>query len=122
MFIYLAYHFNNILLLLGPIILLLLNEFLYVNFNIDAFDGEARTKLFYDLTTTNFINNNNNNTNLTEGIYLRNLADDKSLMSESEAKELDKGKANQNKFDKFFLYLNIEPHEYKNLRILDMGC
>jgi SAM-dependent methyltransferase len=121
-FIYLAYHFNNILLLLGPIILLLLNEFLYVNFNIDAFDGEARTKLFYDLTTTNFINNNNNNTNLTEGIYLRNLADDKSLMSESEAKELDKGKANQNKFDKFFLYLNIEPHEYKNLRILDMGC
>lgn len=121
-FIYLAHHFDEKLFLLGPILLLMLNEILYVNFNIDVFDGESRTKLFYDLTTTYFINNHNHNTNLTEGIYLKDLADDTSLMTESEAKELNPEKANQNKYDKFFMYLNIEPHEYKNLNILDMGC
>lgn len=121
-FIYLAYYYNNTLFLLGPILLLLLNELLFVNFNIDVFDGDARTELFYDITTTNFINNEKNNTNLTEGIYLKDLADNNSLMNESEAKELAPEKANQNKFDKFFLYLNIKPYEYKNLKILDMGC
>jgi SAM-dependent methyltransferase len=121
-FIYLAHHFNQTLFLLGPILLLALNEILYVNFNIDGFDGESRTKLFYDLTTTYFINNHNHNTNLTEGLYLKDLTDDSSIMTESEAKELTPEKANQNKYDKFFLYLNIEPSEYKNLKILDMGC
>jgi cyclopropane fatty-acyl-phospholipid synthase-like methyltransferase len=121
-FIYLARHFDNALFLLGPIILLALNEILYANFNIDGFDGESRTKLFYDLTTTYFINNSNQNTNLTEGIYLKDLDDNESLMNEREAKELAPDKANKNKYDKFFVYLNIEPHEYKHLRILDMGC
>jgi len=121
-FIYLAHHFDTILFLLGPIILLLLNEILYINFNIDMFNGEYRTKLFYDLTTTYFINNHNNNTNLTEGVYLNDLADNTTLMSESDAKKLAPEKANQNKYDKFFMYLNIEPHEYKNLTILDLGC
>jgi len=121
-FIYLAHHFDNALFLLGPIILLALNEILYTNFNIDGFDGESRTKLFYDLTTTYFINNSNQNTNLTEGIYLKDLDDNESLMNEREAKELAPDKANKNKYDKFFVYLNIEPHEYKHLRILDMGC
>jgi cyclopropane fatty-acyl-phospholipid synthase-like methyltransferase len=100
----------------------MLNEFLYVNFNIDWFDGESRTKLFYDITTTYFINNNQQNTNLTEGIYLKNLNDDTSIMNETEAKDLTLEKVTQNKYDKFFLYLNIKPHEYKNIKILDIGC
>lgn len=121
-FIYLAYHFDKNIFLLGPIILLLLNEILYLKFNIDGFDGESRTKLFYDITTTHFINNSQHNTNLTEGVYLNDLADNTSLMNESEAKELTPEKANQTKYEKFFLYLNIHPDEYKNLKILDMGC
>jgi hypothetical protein len=118
-FIYLANYFNNKLLLLGPILLLALNEILYANFNIDGFDGESRTKLFYAITTTYFIQNNQNNTNLTEGLYLKDLADDTSIMNESEAKELSQEKVTQNKYDKFFMYLNIDPSEYKNLKILD---
>ena len=121
-FIYLANHFNNKLFLLGPVFLLVLNEILYATFNIDGFDGESRTKLFYDITTTYFIQNNQNNTNLTEGVYLKDLADDTSIMNESEAKEVVAEKANQNKYDKCFMYLNIDPSEYKNLKILDMGC
>lgn len=121
-FIYLAHHFDEKLFLLGPILLLALNEILFVNFNIDVFDGYSRTKLFYDVGTTYFINNHNNNTNLTEGIYLKDLTDDTSLMTESEAKEVTNEKVTKNKYEKFFLYLNIEPHEYKNLKILDLGC
>jgi len=121
-FIYLAYCFDKKIFLLGPILLLILNEILYVKLNIDGFDGESRTKLFYDITTTYFINNSQHNTNLTEGVYLKNLDDDTSLMNESEAKELTPEKANLNKYDKFFMYLNIEPNEYKNIKILDMGC
>jgi len=121
-FIYLAHHYDEKWFLLGPVALLLLNELLYVNFNIDVFDGQSRTKLFYDLTTTYFINNHNHNTNLTEGLYLKDLADDTSIMTESEAKELSQEKVTQTKYDKFFMYLNIQPSEYKNLSILDMGC
>jgi len=121
-FIYLAHHFNEKMFLFGPILLLVLNEFLYIYFNIDGFDGESRTKLYYDLTTTYFINNGGNNTNLTEGFYLKDLADDTSLMNESEARALTTEEVNENKYTKFFMYLNIQPHEYKNLKILDIGC
>jgi cyclopropane fatty-acyl-phospholipid synthase-like methyltransferase len=121
-FIYLAHHFNEKFFLLGPIVLLLLNEILYILFDIDGFDGESRTKLFYDITTTYFIQNHNNNTNLTEGIYLKDLTDDTSLMNETESREVSNEIVTKNKYDKFFMYLNIEPHEYKNLKILDMGC
>lgn len=110
------------LFLLGPILFLVLNEILFVNFNMDAFDGNSRTELFYDITTTYFINNNNYNPNLTEGMYLKNLADNTSLMNEAEAKELSPEEANKKKFEKFFLYLDIKPQEYKNLKILDIGC
>jgi len=121
-FIYLAHHFNEKFFLLGPIVLLLLNEILYILFDIDGFDGESRTKLFYDITTTYFIQNHNNNTNLTEGLYLKDLTDDTSLMNETESREVSNEIVTKNKYDKFFMYLNIEPHEYKNLKILDMGC
>ena len=121
-FIYLAHHFNEKFFLLGPIVLLLLNEILYILFDIDGFDGESRTKLFYDITTTYFIQNHNNNTNLTEGIYLKDLTDDTSLMNETESREVSNEIVTKNKYEKFFMYLNIEPHEYKNLKILDMGC
>ena len=121
-FIYAAYVLKNKLLLLGPLLLLLLNELLYVNFDLDGFSGPARTEIFYDITTLFFINNTNHNTNLTEGVYLTDLKDNSSVMTEAEAKKLDPAQANQNKFDKFFLFANIDPKEYKGLRILDMGC
>jgi len=121
-FIYLAYRYQQNLWLLGPIALFIVNEILYVNFNVDGLNGPSRTKLYYDITTTYFIKHNEKNTNLTEGIYLKNLNDNHSLMSVEEAKQLDPNEANLNKYRKFFKYLNIEPHEFKGLRILDMGC
>uniref|UniRef100_A0A6C0H4T4 Methyltransferase domain-containing protein n=1 Tax=viral metagenome TaxID=1070528 RepID=A0A6C0H4T4_9ZZZZ len=120
--IYLAYYFNNTLYLLCPIFLLMLNELLYVKLNIDGFDGESRTKLFYDITSTYYINYLKKNTNLTEGIYLKDLSDNTSLMNEREAKEFTPEMANIKKYEKFFLYLNISPSEYKTITILDMGC
>jgi cyclopropane fatty-acyl-phospholipid synthase-like methyltransferase len=95
---------------------------MYVNFNLDAFDGPSRTKLFYDITTTYFIKNEGKNTNLTEGIYLKDLRNNNSLMTEEESNQLSPEKGNTNKYDKFFMFLNIEPSEYKGLKILDMGC
>jgi cyclopropane fatty-acyl-phospholipid synthase-like methyltransferase len=95
---------------------------MYIHFNIDSFDGQSRTKLFYDITTTYFIKNERKNTNLTEGVYLKNLYDSKSIMTEEEAKRLPPEKANTNKYEKFFLFLDIKPSEYKTLKILDMGC
>jgi len=121
-FIFLSYFYKNNLFLLAPILLLIVNEILYINFNIDAFDGPSRTQLFYDITTTYFIKNAKQNTNLTEGMYLHDIHDNNSLMTEEEAKQLDPVKANQNKYDKFFLFLKIDPSEYKNLKILDLGC
>ena len=122
LFIYLSKRYKNNLFLLGPILIFIINELLYVNFNIDGLVGEARTQLYYDITTTYFIKNNKQNTNLTEGVYLNDLYDNNSRMTISEAKQLNPAQANQNKFDKFFLFLNIDPSEYKNIRILDMGC
>lgn len=121
-FIYLAYRYKKNIFLLGPLLLLVLNEVLYVNFNIDVFSGEARTQLFYDITTTYFIINNKQNTNLTEGLYLNDINDNTSLMTVEESKKMDPYEANQNKYKKLFLMLNIQPHQYKDLRILDMGC
>jgi cyclopropane fatty-acyl-phospholipid synthase-like methyltransferase len=122
LFIYLAHYFNNKIFLLGPILLLILNEIMYVKFNIDGFDGESRTKLFYDITTTYYINYLKKNTNLTEGIYLNDISDNNSIMNETQAKELSPEIANIKKYEKFFHYLNIDPNEYKNITILDMGC
>ena len=121
-FIYVAYLFDNKLFLLGPLLLLLVNELLYVIFDIDGISGASRKQLFYDITTLFFINNTNHNTNLTEGVYLTDLNDNSSVMTEADAKELDPNQANRNKFDKFLLFSKIQPHEYKGLRILDMGC
>ena len=122
LFIYLAYRYKNYIYLIGPFLLLLLNEILYVNFNIDVFSGEARTQLFYDITTTYFIINGKQNTNLTEGLYLNDIHDNNSLMTVEEAKRLDPAQANQNKYDKLFMMLDIQPYQFKDLRILDMGC
>ena len=121
-FIYLAYRYKRNILLLGPLLLLALNELLYVNFNIDFFSGQARTQLFYDITTTYFIINGKQNTNLTEGLYLKDINDNSSLMNEAEAKELSLEQVDRNKYNKLFLMLKIQPHEYKDLRILDIGC
>jgi cyclopropane fatty-acyl-phospholipid synthase-like methyltransferase len=93
-----------------------------MTFNLDGLDGPARTKLYYDITTTYFIKKGENNTNLTEGIYLKNLDDNRSLLTLEEAKQLPPEEANRNKYRKFFNYANITPSEYKGLRILDMGC
>jgi len=121
-FIYLAYRYKNNIWLLGPIVVFIANELLYVTFNVDGLDGPSRTKLYYDITTTYFIKQNEKNTNLTEGIYLKDLNDNHSLMSVEEAKQLDPNEANLNKYRKFFIYANITPTEYKGLRVLDMGC
>jgi cyclopropane fatty-acyl-phospholipid synthase-like methyltransferase len=42
-------------------------------------------------------------------------------MNETQAKELGPELASVKKYEKFFQYLNINPSEYKNITILDMG-
>jgi cyclopropane fatty-acyl-phospholipid synthase-like methyltransferase len=121
-FIFLSYFYKNNLFLLAPLLLLIINEFLYIYFNIDVFDGPSRTQLFYDITTTYFIKNAKNNTNLTEGMYLHDIYDDTSIMTKEEARKIHPDDASKQKYEKFWLTLNIKPSEYKNLRILDMGC
>lgn len=120
--IYLATKYKNKLFLLIPFALLFLNEILYIHFNLDAFDGPSRTQLFYDITTTYFIKNEGKTTNLTEGLYLKNIYDNTSLMTEEESKKFSPIEANHNKYKKFFMFLNISPSEYKHLKILDLGC
>jgi cyclopropane fatty-acyl-phospholipid synthase-like methyltransferase len=78
--------------------------------------------MFYDMTTLKFTIADKNNSNLTEGIYLKNLNDDNSLMTIEEAKRLDPKEADTNKYKKFLLELNIPTHEYNNIKILDIGC
>jgi len=120
--IFIAYTTNNNLLLLLPFLLLFINEMLYVYFNIDIFDGGQRTALFYDITTTYFIKNEKNNTNLTEGLYLKDLNDLNSIMTLDECKKLDPVQANHNKYIKLFMDLNIPKSEYSKIKILDIGC
>ena len=120
--LFFTYTYKNNYILLIPILLLVINEFLYYTFNIDVFDGPARTKMFYDMTTLLFIVNNENNSNLTEGLYLKNLNDTNSKMTIEEAKQVDPVEANVNKYKKMFLELNIPTHEYKNIKLLDVGC
>ena len=44
-FIFLSYFYKNNLFLFGPILLLIINEFLYVNFNMDGFVGQMKNKI-----------------------------------------------------------------------------
>jgi cyclopropane fatty-acyl-phospholipid synthase-like methyltransferase len=120
--LFFTYKYKNNYILLIPILLLVINELLYYTFNIDFFDGPARTKMFYDMTTLFFIMNDENNSNLTEGLYLKNLNDTNSKMTIEEAKQVDPVEANVNKYKKMFLELNIPTHEYKNIKLLDVGC
>lgn len=122
LFIGISIRYKNNLWLGVPIALLVLNELIYINLNVDAFDGPSRTKLFYDITTTYFIKNEGKNTNLTEGLYLKDIHDNTSLMSEEESKQLSTEEASINKYKKFFMFLDIKPSEYKDLKILDLGC
>ena len=43
-------------------------------------------------------------------------------MSLEEAKQLDPKEANENKYKKMFMELNIPTHEYNNIKLLDIGC
>jgi 2-polyprenyl-3-methyl-5-hydroxy-6-metoxy-1,4-benzoquinol methylase len=95
---------------------------LYYAFNIDVFDGPSRTKMFYDMTTLKFKISDKGNSNLTEGLYLKNINDSNTLMTIEEAKQLDPKVANENKYKKMFLELNIPTQEYKNIKLLDLGC
>ena len=119
--IYLAGYTKNNYLLLLPILLLCINEFLFIYANMDIFYGQARTKMFYDITTTYFIKENNNNTNLTDGLYIKNN-DMNQLMTLDEARQMNIVDANENKYIKLLHDLNIDKSEYQNIKILDMGC
>jgi cyclopropane fatty-acyl-phospholipid synthase-like methyltransferase len=120
--LYFTYTYKNNYILLIPIVLLLINELLYYAFNMDIFDGPSRTKMFYDMTTLKFTIADKYNSNLTEGMYLKNLNDDNSVMTIEEAKRLDPKEADTNKYKKMFLELNIPTHDYKNIKVLDIGC
>lgn len=120
--IYIAYLKQNNLFLLLPFLLLFINEMMLVFFNKDIFNGPQRTALFYDITTTYFIKNAKNNTNLTEGLYLKDLNDLNSLMTIDECKKLDPTQANHNKFMKVLMDMNIPKEEYSKIKILDIGC
>lgn len=120
--IFFTYKYKNNYILLIPILVFTLNELLYYTFNVDMFDGPSRTKMFYDMTTLKFTINDKGNSNLTEGLYLKNLNDANSRMTIEEAKQVDPKEADTNKYKKLFLELNIPTHEYKNIKILDIGC
>jgi len=105
-----------------PIVLLVMNELCYKYFNLDLFSGPSRTAFFYDLTTTSFVKMNKHNTNLTEGLYLKNLEDITSIMTEEECKKISPVEANQNKYKKLFLDLKIPKEKYSEIRLLDIGC
>ena len=120
--IFFAYNNQKTLYLLLPFLLLFVNEMMLIFFNIDIFDGPQRTALFYDITTTYFVKKSKNNTNLTEGLYLKDLNDINSAMTIDECKQLDPIQANHNKYIKFFMDLNIPKEEYSKIKILDIGC
>ena len=120
--IYLYYLSNNVFFLLLPILLFILNEILYINFNLDIFNGESRTSLWYDCLTIYMIKKGNYNTNFTEGVYLKNLHDDNSLLTVDESSKISKIQANNNKFKKFFIDLNIPTKDYSKIKLLDIGC
>ena len=117
-----AYNTQNVSYLMLPFLLLILNEIFLILFNIDVFNGGQRTALFYDITTTYFIKNGKNNTNLTEGLYLKNLNDMKSIMTLEECKNLNPKQANDNKYIKLFIDLNIPKEHYSKIKLLDIGC
>ena len=120
--LYFTYMYKNNYILLIPLLLFIVNEMLYYAFNLDVFDGPARTKMYYDMVTLKFNIDEKQNSNLTEGLYLKDINDSNSLMSIEESKRVDPIEANNNKYIKMFLEFNIPTHEYKNIKILDIGC
>ena len=120
--LYFTYTYKNNYILLIPLLLFIVNEMLYYAFNLDIFDGPSRTKMYYDMVTLKFTIDEKQNSNLTEGLYLKNINDSNSLMSIEESKRVDPIEANNNKYIKMFLEFNITSHEYKNIKILDIGC
>lgn len=119
--IYLASYTKNNYLLLLPIVLLCINELLYLTINTDIFYGQARTELFYDITTTYFIKEIDYNTNLTDALYIKNNNIDE-IMTLDEARNLNPQEANDSRYVKLLYDLNIDKQHYNKIKILDMGC
>ncbi len=123
--LFLYYKTDHIAILLIPIVLFVINELLFINYDIDMYNNYDRTKMFYDITTNHFIYNNNGSQNLTEGIYLYDLYDNNSRMTLEDSMKLTDKQANNNSYDKFMIYLGLdklEKDELSKISILDMGC
>lgn len=123
--LFLYYKKGHIGILFIPLLLFILNEFLFINYDIDMYNNYDRTKMFYDITTNHFIYNNNGSQNLTEGIYLNDLYDNNSRMTIEDSKNLTDKEANDRRFDKVMIYLGLDKldkEELSKISILDMGC
>lgn len=111
--------------LLIPIVVFIVNEVLFWYAGVDAYSSAERTKLFYDLTTANFVNKEDGNTNLTEGLYLRDVYDDRSVMSVAEARRLGPARANDNMFRRMFADFGLHRltrARLSQITLLDIGC
>ena len=120
--ILLSLKLNNNYLLFLPVVILAINEYLYINYNMDMYDGRTRTKTFYNLGLLHFIESNNGTLNLTEGLYLK---PNNQVMTIQEARQLSPKKANDNRFTEIFKELNINNlsrQQLSKLFIIDMGC
>lgn len=108
---------SSIMLLLIPLHVFVINEFMYLLLNYDIYSSRYRTKLFYDISTLNFIGKHKNSTNFTEAIFLNN---DGSTMTINQAKVLCPKYTNNVRFEKVLELLGIQHNS--GAWILDLGC
>ena len=97
--ILLSLKLNNNYLLFLPVIILAINEYLYINYNIDIYDGFSRTQNLYNIGLIHFNEDNKGTLNLTEGLYLRPNGE---LMTIQEAKKLTPVQADNIRFTEIF--------------------
>ncbi len=105
-----------------PVVLLLLNEVMYVRYNRDVFNGDNRTKVCYDIGTQHFVRKHNGTENFTEAVYLDEWGQDMTL---EQARAVDPRQGQQRRFKAIFGVLglaHLSPHQYREITLLDLGC
>ena len=117
-----SFHTGKAIYLIIPVLLSLLNEWIYNHYNLDLYHGQSRVKLFYDLATQDFIKAKKGDVNFTEGVYIDRNGKN---LTQTQAKKITATDSLERKFEELWHIMGLDKlssHELSNISILDCGC
>lgn len=117
-----SFYTDKAIYLLIPVILSILNEWIYNHYNRDLYHGQSRVKLFYDIATQDFVKANKGDINFTEGVY---LDQDGQELDQINASKITATQSLERKFEELWRIMGLDQlssRELSTISILDCGC